>query len=104
MEPSRSAIVPWGCSWDFFRWRLTMATPFDASALFRGEELEHLALLALVGARDDDDDVAAFDVKFLHGQRTSGASEMIFMKFLARSSRATGPKMRVPARVAVRRR
>src|SRR5437660_325920 len=28
--------------------------------------------------------------------RTSGASEMIFMNFLARSSRVTGPKMRVP--------
>jgi hypothetical protein len=27
---------------------------------------------------------------------TSGASEMIFMKRFARSSRATGPKMRVP--------
>src|SRR6266481_1612991 len=27
---------------------------------------------------------------------TSGASEMIFMWFLARSSRGTGPKMRVP--------
>ncbi len=27
---------------------------------------------------------------------TSGASETIFIKFLARSSRVTGPKMRVP--------
>jgi len=27
---------------------------------------------------------------------TSGASEMIFMNFFSRSSRATGPKMRVP--------
>ena len=27
---------------------------------------------------------------------TSGASEMIFMKRFSRSSRATGPKMRVP--------
>ena len=27
---------------------------------------------------------------------TSGASEMIFMKSLSRSSRATGPKIRVP--------
>jgi hypothetical protein len=27
---------------------------------------------------------------------TSGASEMIFMWFLARSSRGTGPKIRVP--------
>src|ERR1700730_17818569 len=28
--------------------------------------------------------------------RTSGASEMIFMKFFSRNSRATGPKIRVP--------
>src|SRR6185436_14731897 len=32
----------------------------------------------------------------LRHQRTSGASEMIFMKLRSRSSRATGPKMRVP--------
>ena len=31
-----------------------------------------------------------------HGYSTSGASEMIFMKRLSRSSRPTGPKMRVP--------
>jgi hypothetical protein len=29
-------------------------------------------------------------------QSTSGASEMIFMNFFSRSSRPTGPKMRVP--------
>ena len=29
-------------------------------------------------------------------QSTSGASETIFMKLRSRSSRATGPKMRVP--------
>ncbi len=68
----------------------------DAGAALGGQDLQDLALLALLGAGDDDDGVAAFDVKFLHDQRTSGASEMIFMKFFARSSRATGPKMRVP--------
>src|ERR687883_191480 len=31
-----------------------------------------------------------------HGHSTSGASEMIRMKRLSRSSRPTGPKMRVP--------
>src|SRR2546427_7556976 len=31
-----------------------------------------------------------------HGQITSGARETIFMKFFSRSSRATGPKIRVP--------
>ena len=30
---------------------------------------------------------------------TSGASEMIFMNFFSRNSRATGPKMRVPLRI-----
>ena len=35
-------------------------------------------------------------------QSTSGASEMIFMNFLSRSSRPTGPKMRVPRGLAVR--
>src|SRR5271165_986186 len=67
-----------------------------SGAALLGEDLEDLALLAPVRSGDDDDRVAAFDVEALHGQRTSGASEMIFMKFLARSSRATGPKMRVP--------
>lgn len=71
----------------------------DTSALLSGNELENLAALALVGTGDDDDFVAAFEMGFRHGRvsySTSGASEMIFMKFLARSSRATGPKMRVP--------
>ena len=41
--------------------------------------------------------VTFLNVKFLHSfQMTSGASEMIFMNFFSRSSRATGPKMRVP--------
>src|ERR1700712_2833478 len=49
---------------------------------------------ALGGAGDDDDLVALLDLAGHH--TTSGASEMIFMNFLLRSSRATGPKMRVP--------
>src|SRR5690348_1295941 len=48
--------------------------------------------LALVLAGDDDHLVVGAD---LH-QSTSGASETIFMKPPSRSSRATGPKMRVP--------
>src|SRR6202040_1087143 len=43
---------------------------------------------------EDDDLVALADFRGHHN--TSGASEMIFMWFLARSSRGTGPKMRVP--------
>src|SRR4051812_15010362 len=48
--------------------------------------------LALVLACDDDHMVVGAD---LH-HSTSGASETIFMKPPSRSSRATGPKMRVP--------
>src|SRR4029077_5253505 len=40
--------------------------------------------------------VSFFDVKSQLAHRTSGASEMIFMKFFSRNSRATGPKIRVP--------
>src|SRR5215472_2208567 len=50
---------------------------------------------ALVLAGQHHHPVALLDLGG-HGQRTSGASEMIFMWFLARSSRGTGPKMRVP--------
>src|SRR3954469_19473955 len=56
--------------------------------------LENLAGAALVAAREQNDLVALPDLGRHHS--TSGASEMIFMWFLARSSRGTGPKMRVP--------
>src|SRR5438874_7591637 len=59
-----------------------------------GTHLEHLAGAALVAAGQHDDLVAFPDLGSHHS--TSGASEMIFMWFLARSSRGTGPKMRVP--------
>src|SRR6185436_5887174 len=50
---------------------------------------------AAVLAGDDADGVVTADAHG-HGQSTSGASETIFMKLRSRSSRATGPKMRVP--------
>src|SRR5579883_730457 len=56
--------------------------------------LDHLAAAALVAAGEHDDPVALADLRGHHS--TSGASEMIFMWFFARSSRGTGPKMRVP--------
>src|SRR4029077_19748467 len=56
--------------------------------------LQHFAGAALVAAGDHDDLVALADFRSHHS--TSGASEIIFMWFLARSSRGTGPKMRVP--------
>src|SRR5262249_6879597 len=65
----------------------------DQSAVFLGEQLQHFALLALVAAGNDDDLVALLDIAH---HRTSGASEIIFIWFLARNSRVTGPNMRVP--------
>src|SRR5262245_23481956 len=59
-----------------------------------GTHLEHLAAAALVAAAQHDDLVAFPDLGSHHS--TSGASEMIFIWFLARSSRGTGPKIRVP--------
>src|SRR5207253_4868161 len=50
------------------------------------------AFLAAVLALEHDDAVALLD---LH-HSTSGASETMRMNFLSRSSRPTGPKMRVP--------
>src|SRR4051812_23349127 len=54
--------------------------------------LDDLALCALVLAGDHQHGVALLH---LH-HSTSGAREMIFMNRLSRSSRPTGPKMRVP--------
>src|SRR6202163_2131415 len=68
--------------------------PADQRLVVVGTHLEHLAGAALVAAVQHDDLVALPDLGSHHS--TSGASEMIFMWFLARSSRGTGPKMRVP--------
>src|SRR5215471_974955 len=64
------------------------------SAALLGAHLDHFAAAALVAAREHDHLIALADFRRHHS--TSGASEMIFMWFLARSSRGTGPKMRVP--------
>src|SRR5580704_2884924 len=66
----------------------------DQRLVVVGTHLEHLTGAALVAARQHDDLVTLPDLGSHHS--TSGASEMIFMWFLARSSRGTGPKMRVP--------
>src|SRR3954447_2715943 len=68
----------------------------EEALLLRLDRLDG-AGLALVLAGDHLDGVALADLQAVgHGQSTSGASEMIFMKLRSRSSRATGPKMRVP--------
>src|SRR5215213_1554558 len=64
----------------------------DVDAVLARIGAQDLAGLALVLARDHDDLVVGAD---LHNS-TSGASETIFMNPPSRSSRATGPKMRVP--------
>src|SRR6476646_5996518 len=66
----------------------------DQRLVVVGTHLEHLAGAAPVAARQHDDLVALPDLGSHHS--TSGASEMIFIWFLARSSRGTGPKIRVP--------
>src|SRR6185312_1559777 len=62
---------------------------------FLRHRLDDVAGAALVLAAEDDDAVALLDLLRGH-HSTSGASEMIFMCFFARSSRTTGPKIRVP--------
>ena len=71
-----------------------MLTPRTSARLFLRDHLDDFAGPALVAAGENDDLVALLDLRGHHS--TSGASEMIFMWFLARSSRGTGPKMRVP--------
>src|SRR5437588_10328893 len=65
-------------------------------ALLGRKNAKHLALLSLVAAADDDDVVVLFDLQLRHRHSTSGASETIFIKRRALSSRVTGPKMLVP--------
>src|SRR5919204_2223971 len=67
----------------------------DEHASLFAEYAQHLAALAPLAAGDDADGVAATNVNALH-QMTSGAREMILVNCRSRSSRATGPKMRVP--------
>src|SRR4029078_4568281 len=57
------------------------------------DELDDRAAAALVTARNHEHFVAL--ANSVH-HNTSGASEMIFMTCAVRSSRVTGPKMRVP--------
>src|SRR5690606_8242508 len=60
------------------------------------QHAQHLSGAAPVLAGQHVDAVALADLHAHAHQSTSGASEMIFTKRRARSSRVTGPKMRVP--------
>src|SRR3954447_16724979 len=64
----------------------------DVDPVLLGVGADDLAGLALVLAGDHDDLVVTTDAH----QSPSGARETIFMTPPSRSSRATGPKMRVP--------
>src|SRR3712207_6282224 len=69
--------------------------PATGALVLAGQDQDRVALLDLHGrgllaAR------RAVVLVVRHAQSTSGASEMIRMKRLSRSSRPTGPKMRVP--------
>src|SRR3954465_1472093 len=69
----------------------------DEHAVLLRLHVQDATRLALVLAGDDLDHVVPADLGSVgHRHSTSGASETIFMKFRSRSSRATGPKMRVP--------
>ena len=87
------------------------AESFNNHTLFGGQDLANPTALASFGPTNHHHLIPLFHVEFgarravfefllldrrRHGYRTSGASEMIFMNRFSRSSRATGPKMRVP--------
>src|SRR3984893_15144484 len=71
-----------------------LVNPAHGRALLFGLNLHDFAGTAFIAPGEDDDPVALFD--FCRHHNTSGASEMISIWFLARNSRGTGPKMRVP--------
>ena len=69
----------------------------DDHAVIGRQDLQDFSLPAPIPTGHDDHDVVSLQPRLLSFlQRTSGAREMIFMNFLSRSSRATGPNTRVP--------
>jgi hypothetical protein len=58
----------------------------------------HLALLTLVLASDNQDCIVLSDFHSNFPYKTSGASEIILVKFFSRNSRPTAPNIRVPLR------
>ena len=83
---------------DDLRVLLDPVDTFDNHAILIAQDADDFAFGALVLAGDHLDGVALLQVDraLLGHHKTSGASEMIFMNFLSRNSRPTGPKMRVP--------
>src|SRR5690606_20523842 len=87
-DPPRLGTAPAGLDLGVL---LDPVDALDQHLVLTGVGGDHLAACPPVLAGDDDNHVVLLD---LHS--TSGASEMIFMKRLSRSSRPTGPKIRVP--------
>src|SRR6476646_2798356 len=75
---------------------LDQAHAFNQDAILLRQDLKNLAGRTPKVTRDYFDVIAFLNVMLDPIHNTSGASETIFMKFRSRSSRATGPKMRVP--------
>src|SRR3546814_2084422 len=68
---------------------------FDNQFPVLRHHLDNIAGTPLILARQYDDLIALLDLRGGH-YSTSGARLMIFICFLPRSSRTTGPKIRVP--------
>src|SRR6266446_1492910 len=72
---------------------------FDLHLTVSRRHRQNASALPFVAPGDHDNLIVLSDLCALlcfHDQITSGASDTIFIKFLSRSSRATGPKTRVP--------
>src|SRR3954447_19938808 len=69
---------------------------FNQNTFLPRQNLEDLSGGTFEVSGDHFDLIAFFNVKPGSVHKTSGASDTIFMKFRSRSSRATGPKIRVP--------
>src|SRR6267154_1255316 len=76
---------------------------FHQDTAFAGQYFQHFPSLIFIISRQHLNGITFADVQLLllvefpfHNYNTSGANEMIFMNCFSRSSRATGPKIRVP--------
>src|SRR5688572_17014599 len=94
--PSRSTIPPLMLRCGFgFVWRLMTFTPSTMTRFLSGMTLSTRPRLPL-SRPVVMTTLSFFRIDGCMDYRTSGASEMIFMKRRSRSSRATGPNTRVP--------
>ncbi len=69
---------------------------FDDDSVHTWKDPDDSSAFAFVFSGDDENFVVSFYSRLTHGYKTSGASDTMRMNCLFRSSRATGPKIRVP--------